>query len=154
MNILTVYYSRTGNTRIIAEAIKNKLNGELEEIRETPSRGGISGYLKAGKDALANADVEIETPSLSPADFDLVIIGGPVWAFTIAPPVRIYLQQHAEQLNKVAFFCTERMRGHKGAFEAMEKSCGMAPVSCLAVKQGDLKKETPDKLIDTFIKEI
>ena len=152
MNILTVYYSRTGNTRKIAEAINNKINGELEEIREPGSRVGISGYLKAGKDALVNAAVDIEEPSLNPADFDLVVIGGPVWAFTIAPPVRVYLQQYAGRLKKVAFFCTENMRGHIGAFDAMENSCGLAPVASLAVKQRDLKKETPNKLINNFIK--
>jgi len=154
MNVLTVYYSRTGNTQGLAQAIHGLTGGEIEEIREKRSRSGIKGYLGAGKDALMKTVVPIEDAEYNPEEYDLLIIGGPVWAFTIAPPVRVYLEKQKTNLPKVAFFCTEGGSGHAGAFKTMEKTCGKEPVAVLAVKEKDLKRDTPENLCRSFTKKI
>lgn len=45
--ILVVYYSRSGTTRKLAQAISQELHCDLEEITETRSRNGLVGYLRS-----------------------------------------------------------------------------------------------------------
>ena len=75
MNVLIVYYSRTGTTRRIAEEIKNSLKGDIKEIRDVKSRSGIIGWLNAGKDAISKNLTKIENVNLNPSDYKVVIIG-------------------------------------------------------------------------------
>jgi len=45
--ILVVYYSRSGTTRKIAEALSEALTCDLEEIVEDTSRSGLFGYMRS-----------------------------------------------------------------------------------------------------------
>jgi hypothetical protein len=38
----------------------------------------------------------------APSHYDLVLVGGPVWAFHPATPVRAYLQEEASRLTNIA----------------------------------------------------
>ena len=51
MKSLVIFYSRTGNTKKVAENIANDLNCDIEEIFDTKNRAGSIGWLSAGKDA-------------------------------------------------------------------------------------------------------
>ncbi|MGZ7109578.1 MAG: flavodoxin family protein, partial [Methanobacterium sp.] len=51
MKILVVFYSRTDNTRKVAEEIKNSLDCDIEEIIDTQNRSGPLGYMRSGRDA-------------------------------------------------------------------------------------------------------
>lgn len=51
MKILITYYSRTGNTKNIAEKIKKTLNCDIEEIKEKVNRLGIWGYIQSGRES-------------------------------------------------------------------------------------------------------
>lgn len=50
MSRLVVFYSRTGNTKKVAEALARELKCDTDEILETKSRKGILGYIFAGRD--------------------------------------------------------------------------------------------------------
>lgn len=104
MKTLVVYYSRTGNTRKAAESIAKHLNADIDEIIDKKNRTRkIIGWLIAGKDASQKKLTEIEYEK-NPDDYDLVIIGTPVWAWTMTPAIRTYLSKN--KFKKVAFFCT------------------------------------------------
>ena len=47
MKVLVVYYSRTGNTRFVAETIAQSLEADIEEIKDRKNRMGIFGFLRA-----------------------------------------------------------------------------------------------------------
>lgn len=133
-NTLIVYYSRTGITKKLADFVANKIGVTTEEIKDTVSRTGAVGYLLAGKDATLRRLTKIETPKLNPADFDLVIIGTPVWAWTMSTPIRTYLEEYKSQFKEVAFFCTMGGNGDKKAFKEMEEIIGKKPTATLALK--------------------
>lgn len=82
---LVVYYSRTGNTRAMAEMISASLGSEIEELIDETNRDGILGYIKAGMDASRKKTTPIAEPKHNPADFDLVIVGTPVWHLRSLP---------------------------------------------------------------------
>lgn len=60
----------------------------------------------AAIDALRKAPAPIGAIKHDPADYELTVIGTPVWVGQITPAVRAYLQQVTGKLNAVAFFNT------------------------------------------------
>lgn len=106
MKTLVVYYSRSNITKGIAEEIQRELNGDIEEIKPLKDYDGKIGYAKAGYESATKKTPEIEAIKNSPADYDLVVIGTPVWASTMASPIYTYLSQNKEKFNNVAFFAT------------------------------------------------
>ena len=77
MKILVAYYSRNGHTKKVAEIIADTLNADIDEIKDKKSRKGIIGFLIAGYDATRGKATDINF-SKNPADYDVVILGGPV----------------------------------------------------------------------------
>ncbi len=141
MKILVVFYSRTGVTKsasaLTAELLK-ELGGEsvpveIEEIVDLKDRSGILGYLVAGKDAALKAEGRIKPLKAKVEEFDLVVIGTPVWAFTAAPAVRTFCERYGKDLRSVGFLCTMGGSGDRGAFQALEASCGKKPLATLAL---------------------
>jgi flavodoxin len=122
--ILIAYYSRTGLTKKIADKLQEKLGCEVEEIISSKKRSGVVGYLFSGKEATQKKAAEIQPTLKNPADYDLVIIGTPIWSWNLSSPVRAYLMQNADRLKRVAVFCTMGGSGDKTAFSETEKICG------------------------------
>jgi len=117
MKTLIVYYSRTGATKKLAGFLAEKLGAESEEIKDTVKRAGVTGYLLAGRDASLRRLTKLETIKNNPADFDLVIIGTPIWAFNMSAPIRTYLTEQKDKFKRVAFFCTMGGSGDEKAFK-------------------------------------
>lgn len=132
MKTLVVFYSRTGNTRKLARLIAGAMHAEIEEITDRVKRRGVLGFLRSGNEVSFGRRVEILPLSNDPREFDLVIIGTPVWRVSVSSPVRTYLQDHAAELRQVAFFCTMGSFGSRYVFNEMRELCGKAPLATLA----------------------
>ncbi|MEJ6002298.1 flavodoxin family protein [Paucibacter soli] len=140
MKTLVVYYSRSGHTARIAEEIASHCKADIERIKDAGAeRGGLWGYLRSACQAAIGAKPPIKKPSKNPADYELVVIGTPVWNWGLAAPVRSYASQYAQQFKQVAFFCTEGGSGEQGAFDELQRICGKSPLVTLAVKEGELE---------------
>ncbi len=133
--ILIAYYSMGGNTHGLAVEIREALAGDadVERIREPRNREGVVGTLGAMLDAVARRQPPIDPILMDPARYDLLFLGGPVWAGRIASPVRTYTSSQGSRAARVAFFCTEGGSGHDGAFMDLARLCGRAPVAVLAI---------------------
>ena len=51
MKSLVVYYTRTGNTKFVAETIAAELGSDIEEVVDIKKREGTLGYMSASRDA-------------------------------------------------------------------------------------------------------
>ncbi|VVB98218.1 Flavodoxin domain protein [uncultured archaeon] len=136
--ILVVFYSRTGNTRRVAEAIADNLKCDIEEIKEPRDRAGIMGYLSAGRDAGMGWKTELKDLEKKTADYDLVIVGTPIWSFTLSSPVRTHMMLNKGKFKNAAFFCTYGGNGSERAFAEMEKEGGIKPLATLEVREREL----------------
>lgn len=154
MRILVVYYSRTGNTRIAAEALAVRLGADLEELREDRDRSGLLGYLAAAREAMMRNDTVLLATQRNPAIYDLVILAQPVWAFTAVPAMRTYVQQHLENIRKVALVATQDGAGAKQTFAAMEEMLGQAPVATLILNSKAIRNGQMDPALGDFIARI
>ena len=120
MKKLVVYYSRTGNTKFVAEKIANQLNADISEIIDRKNRKGRLVFLTGGFAALREKLTKIEV-SKSIDDYDLIIVGSPVWAGKITPAVRTFLVNNDFSDKQVAFFVTLGGDKPKKALTNMEK---------------------------------
>lgn len=80
MKVLVVYYSRSGNNHKIAGELAQALGADIERLKEKTNRSGSVGYMKAGRDSMRKRPAELEPVSNDPANYDVVVLGGPVWA--------------------------------------------------------------------------
>jgi len=153
MKTLVVYYSRSGNTKKIAEEISSKMKCDIEEIIDNKNRKGIIGWLKSGRDARSKNLTSIKEMRKTPERYDLLAIGTPIWAALMAPAVRTYINENKGKFKNVAFFCTCGSSGDSTAFGDMEDFIGITPLAKLTLTRKDLKGDHEDKL-KMFIKGI
>lgn len=106
--VLVAYYSRSGNTKQIAEYIQQATNGDLFEIQT------LSPYPEDHQATVDQAKKEIAEGTLPPLkskveniqDYDIIFVGSPSWWATIAPPVATFLAEHDLSGKKVVPFVT------------------------------------------------
>jgi flavodoxin len=139
MKTLTIYYSRSGNTKKLAEAISKSVGGDLEEITEPHGRGGPLGWLRSGREASGDMMSVINPPKNDPASYDLVIVGTPIWAGKMSSPVRAYLTKVAGKTKRIAYFATILAGSDDSAtYAGMEKITGH-PEATLSIPVNELK---------------
>jgi flavodoxin len=151
MSALVVYFSRTGTTRKVAETIASRLGADLEAIHESQDRRGLRGYLRSAFDATLSRWVPTDAIDRDPTHYDLVIVGTPVWGWSLSAPVRSFLSNHARRLHKVAFFVTEGGGGERRVFEQMAQVVAADPVATLALAQRDVERGTAYSAIESFL---
>lgn len=139
--ILIVYYSRTGVTEKVALQLKERIKDDctVEKIIDKQNREGISGFIKAGHDALKGKMTKIEEIKNDVSQYDLVIIGTPIWAGNISSAVRTYINLNKNKFNKVAFFTTQASKREYKAFDTMKELCERKPKGLLRLTNSDIK---------------
>ena len=80
---LVVFYSRSGTTRRIAQTLSAALKCDLEEITEPRPRTGFLGYIRSLLEARRKLPSDIAPKTHDVSSYDLVVIGTPVWAWSI-----------------------------------------------------------------------
>jgi flavodoxin len=146
---LVVYHSRSGHTRRVAQTLARRLHADLDEIKLAESRAGPIGYVRCALEAITEA-----TPSSharrDPHAYDLVIVGTPVWFWSLSSPVRDYLHKIRGARARFAFFCTLGGSGAMRVFETMTTLIGRMPVATLALTDAEIEARETEK-IDAFV---
>jgi flavodoxin len=137
-SILVVCYSRSGFTQTVAGELAKACGADLDIIREDANRAGISGYLRSMLEAALHLHPRIHPAGLAPADYDLVVIGTPIWFWNMASPVRTYLETHRTEFRNVAFFCTFGGSGDRKVLQDLERLTGKHPLTRLALMDEEI----------------
>lgn len=145
---LVVYYSRTGNAKFVAETIAAELGSDIEEVIDLKSRKGKIGWITAGRDASTGKLVQIAPTTKPPSDYDLLIIGTPIWAWGPTAAIRTYLSKNDLSGKKVALFFTL----DNNPRQAVEKTKALMPNSTFVgelevIKALEHKEETEKKIV-------
>lgn len=127
MRTLIVYYSLGGNTEYAADIIASRLGADtlrLEPEKAYPDRG-FRKFFWGGKSA-----VMAETPQLKPyafdaAGYDRVILGFPVWAGNVTPPIRTFVRDNDLKGKRVAAFACQSGAGAEKAFGRLKAALGV-----------------------------
>jgi flavodoxin len=132
-----VYYTRTGNSKFAAETIAAELGADVEEVVDLKKRQGRLAYMSCGRDAMTGKETEIAETKRNPADYDLIVLVQPVWAFSPTPAIRTYVNKNDLSGKKVALFF-----GGTNLRDAVEKTKALMPNSTFV---GDLAVDEPLK---------
>ena len=124
MRTLVTYYSQTENTKKIADAIYETLNGE-------------KAILKLG-------DVQ----NLS--DYDFIFIGFPIHKFGLPEKAKTFIEAHSKN-KQIALFITHAMPSDAPALKSLLKKCTdaapNADLSGLFHCRGELNKKIADFML-------
>jgi flavodoxin len=107
--ILVVYYSLTGNTKFIAEAIAESINAEILELKPVKELDAESGmkYFWGGFQATIKKKPKLKDFEINPLDYEIIFLGTPVWAWTFSPPLRSFLSKYdLKDKNVVLWTCS------------------------------------------------
>jgi len=88
-----VYYSLSGNTKFIAKEMRDSINADIIELKPKKELNSESSmkYFWGGYQATMKKKPKLNQITINPLDYDLIIIGTPVWAWTFSPPIRSFL---------------------------------------------------------------
>jgi hypothetical protein len=90
----------------------------------------------------------------SPGDYDLVVIGTPIWCWNIASPARAYIEKYRDQLKWVAFFCTYGGSGQFKVLNDMESLAGRQPLATLALSDQAIENNHFQRALSRFVAQI
>ncbi len=102
-----VYYSLEGNTKFVAEKMAAELGADLIRlvpVKEYPT-GNVSKYFWGGKSAVFREHPKLEPYRFKAEEYELVIIGSPIWASTYAPPLANLLKRSLPSKQKDRDIC-------------------------------------------------
>ena len=151
MKTLVVYYSRTGNTRKMGEEIAATLEADIEELKDDVGRSGPIGFVRSLREAESGALVHLEPLLHEPKTYDLVVVGTPVWVWTMSSPVRTFLLTKNLGTARVAWFCTLGAGSQsfkESCFQSMTNETGRTPVATLGFSMKDLKRDYSQAIAD------
>lgn len=152
MNCLIVFYSRNGSTKKVGESLALLLEAKTDEIIDKKERKGFINWFICGKDAAKRAKTEIAYKN-DPGNFDLVVIGTPVWAGRMAPAIRTYIEDNKTKFQKVCFFCTQ---GGKNPAKTLTEMEEILQKPCLkeSFQAREVKKDLFLEKLEEFASEI
>ncbi|MFL0250038.1 flavodoxin family protein [Clostridium neuense] len=150
--ILVVFFSKTGNTKQVAESISKSFNCDIEEIREKTNRKGIFKTIIEIKDAILGNETTICNTQKDPSEYDVVIIGTPVWASHITPAIRSYVSKNKDKIKCTAFFNTHGTDKPKEfkVFKDLEKIIPKKPKALMDISKAELKNGDYKEKIEIF----
>ena len=121
-----VFYSLEGNTRFAAGKIAKMLDADLIEIQPVKPypTGKISKFFWGGKSSTLMETPKLKTCSFREEDYDTVILGTPLWAWKIAPPLRTFLQENNLSGKNTAAFISCGGGDTAKAFDEIRKLTG------------------------------
>ncbi len=109
MKILVVYYSLSGNTQFIAESIADCVHADILRLKPLKDvKNNAFKFFVGGKQAATKQKPGLQSYNVDPAQYDVIIIGTPVWASTMTPAVRSFIEQKELQGKKIGLYMCSR----------------------------------------------
>ena len=142
MKTLIVYYSLEGNTEYAANRIADKLGADtlrLYPVKEYKS-SGLGKFLEGGRDAMRGAKPELMDYDVNLAKYDRIIIGFPVWASNIAPPIRTFIKENDLRGKKIAAFACQGGAGAEKAFGKLKEALGIGKLEAELILNDPMKE--------------
>jgi len=121
LKTIVVYYSLTGNTKFVAEKIAQQLDADLCKVTDKNFKKGRMLYIKGGAAAMREklSDIHVEKTI---DDYELVVVGSPVWAGKISPAIRTFFVNNNFSEKQLAFFVSIGGDKPEKTFENLRKT--------------------------------
>ena len=127
MKTAVVYYSLEGNTEFAANKIAQKIGADLialKTVKPYPAKG-FRKFFYGGKSAVMGETPDLEPYVFKADEYDRVIIGFPIWAGNVTPPIRTFIKDNDIKDKRISVFACESGSGAEKAFEKLKKCIGI-----------------------------
>lgn len=160
MKSIVVYYSMNGNTEYVANKIKEELECDIlkiEPVKEYPNKG-FKKFMYGGMKAVMKQTPKLIDYKFDASLYDHIIIGLPVWASSITPPIRSFLQENKDSIvdKNISIFTSYSGGGADKVIESVKEYLGIdnfvAEMDIIDPYEKQ-SKEKDEKIID-FCKKI
>lgn len=94
MKTLIIYYSHSGNTKVLCENLSMHVASDLARLRERRGYGRMTVYLTGLPAAMRGAGRAILPMEEDVSSYERIIVATPVWASHLAPPVVTFLRDY------------------------------------------------------------
>ncbi len=150
MKILVVYFSRSGRTRTVAEAIARRLNADLQEIVPLKGYKGFFGFIRGGYQATRRKTPVIQPLGRDLSAYDLVVFGTPIWGNRMSSPLRTCITEQKTKIKRYAFFCTAGSSEQASAVDDVRAIIGSAPAASLLLTSLEAAGQRFQEKLDAF----
>ena len=116
-----IFYSRTGNTKTVAEVIAESLDFHLHEITDLKDRSGFFGFIGGMIDVRKSPITTISTETFNLDKYEVLFIGSPIWGMKFAPAITTFIQEADLTGKKIILFATTSSRMKQTAFDEYSK---------------------------------
>jgi flavodoxin len=146
--VLTAYFTRSGNTKVIAGAIHRALGTDLFEIR--PAQPYPEDYEATVEQAKQERDRGIE-PALAEripniAGYETIYLGFPIWGETAPPIIRSFLKAHDFHGKTIRPFITHGGYGLGNSRSVLASHAPGARIEAPFVMEADQERRTIDQV--------
>ncbi|MBB5190696.1 flavodoxin [Silvimonas terrae] len=144
------YFSRSGNTRVVAGLIHRTLHTDLFEIR--PATAYPEDYLETVEQARQERDSgrerPLETRVSNMSDYDTVFLGFPIWGETAPPVIRAFLSAHDLAGKALTPFITHGGYGTGNSLAVLASHAPKARLIPGFVMEADQERRTMNQVND------
>ncbi|WP_208866812.1 flavodoxin [Caulobacter radicis] len=151
---LVAYFSRSGNTRVIAGQLHRELPADLFEIR--PARPYPEDYeqivAQASREREAGFRPELAGRVASLSAYDVVWLGFPVWGQSVPPPVRAFLAAHDLSGKTVRPFVTHGGYGLGDSLSMLRADAPRARFEAAVSMEADQERRTMNQVREWLAK--
>ena len=142
-DVLIVYLTRTGNTKAVAEIIRNEVGGTMVRVEpETP-------YPENYEKIVSQVDRENERGYVPPLEttveniqsYDVVFLGFPTWDLQLPPPMKSFLHDHDLSGRTVIPFNTNGGYGVGSSFRTVDDLCPNSEIKEGFSTRGGLERD-------------
>ncbi len=140
---LVVYFSRMGYVKKIAYEKADALGADILELKTDQRVSGSLGFWWCGRFAMHRWGMTILPLDRDISKYRHVTVCTPVWVFSVCPPVRAFLKENRNRLEKVDFVVVHYMKNRLACVEReLRELSGKpeAPCESLCCRMGVVKK--------------
>lgn len=102
-DIAVIYFSRSGNTAIMANKIAEMLGAELINIEAPKYEIGLNGLANAAM-SFQDHEVEITPQAIDLAKYTKIYLGSPIWFYRPSPPIWKFAENNRFDGKDIVFF--------------------------------------------------
>ena len=142
--VLVAYFTRTGNTQVIARQIQRALRADLFEIE--PAAAYPEDYEETVAQAVRERDSSYRPPLKASvaniSSYEVVFLGFPIWGETAPPVIRSFLSQHDLSAKTLVPFITHGGYGQGRSMAVVREHAPRASVLNPFVLEADQERRT------------
>ncbi len=110
--VLLVYFSWGGNTRAVATQIQELAGCDIVEVEPEEAYPDTYETVRPiAYEELENGSRPIKTKVNNMTDYDILIVGTPIWGGHLTPPMKLFLQSYDLNGKTIAPFSTHQGSG-------------------------------------------